>query len=158
MCSTGVCMAGGGVCAWQGACMTGRGGERVCRRDGHWSGRYAFYWNAFFLLMVSVSHLSVAPIVNKCVTIKQFTCEIMDNIPYWRHALSDYLHKQWRKNVWYIFSVSTSGSLTNNSNHDWLKISVHVYQSSFIWLDELDYIVMIKSSWQLSKQPGLNSL
>ena len=41
----GACMAGGtcmaGGCAWQGA-MCGR-------RNGHCSGRYASYWNAFLL-------------------------------------------------------------------------------------------------------------
>ena len=36
----GACMAGGH--AWQGAGVRGR-------RDGHYSGRYASYWNAFLL-------------------------------------------------------------------------------------------------------------
>ena len=55
----GGCMAGGGIrgrgtCGgghvWQGVCMAGgcvaKGGMRG-RRDGHCSGRYAYYWNAF---------------------------------------------------------------------------------------------------------------
>ena len=40
------CMAGGH--AWQGS-MCGGGGGMCGRRDGHGSGRYAFYWNAFLL-------------------------------------------------------------------------------------------------------------
>ena len=35
-------MYGGGGHAWQGAGVRGR-------RDGHYSGRYASYWNAFLL-------------------------------------------------------------------------------------------------------------
>ena len=69
-----VCIAGVGV-VWQGglrdrgACVTGglrdRGGACVtggggglcdrgfaCKRDGYWSGRYAFYWNAFLLFYI----------------------------------------------------------------------------------------------------------
>ena len=43
--SKGVCTAGGH--AWHGACMAvGRGGVRGWK-DGHCSGRYASYWNAF---------------------------------------------------------------------------------------------------------------
>ena len=41
MCGRGVCMAGG---------MRGRKGGMPARRDGHCSGRYASYWNAFLLL------------------------------------------------------------------------------------------------------------
>ena len=42
----GACMAGGQH-GWQGeVCMVGGGGMRG-RRDGHCSGRYASYWNAF---------------------------------------------------------------------------------------------------------------
>ena len=44
----GACVAGGYVC--QGACMAGghawRRGMR-CGGDGHCSGRYSWYWNAF---------------------------------------------------------------------------------------------------------------
>ena len=68
----GVCVVGGGACvaggmhdrgyarqegghAWQGVCMGGMhdrgaciGGRGMCgRRDGHCSGRYATYWDAF---------------------------------------------------------------------------------------------------------------
>ena len=42
----GVCMAEGGH-AWQGGMC---GGGMHGRRDGHWSGRYASYWNAFFFI------------------------------------------------------------------------------------------------------------
>ena len=59
----GACMTGGacvarghvwqGGHAWQGVCMHGRGcawcGGMCGRRDGHWSGWYTFYWNAFLL-------------------------------------------------------------------------------------------------------------
>ena len=50
MCSGNVCVAEGHV--WQGACVAkGEGGWRgLCmhgRRDGHCSGWYASYWNAF---------------------------------------------------------------------------------------------------------------
>ena len=67
MCGGGACMCGRGSCVteecawqgvchkghtWQGACMVGgyawQGGARD-RRDGHCSGRYASYWNAFLL-------------------------------------------------------------------------------------------------------------
>ena len=44
----GVCVVGGHV--WQGACMAGGMQGRGCmrgRRDGHCSGRYASYRNAF---------------------------------------------------------------------------------------------------------------
>ena len=57
MCGRGACMAGG--CAWQGVCMAGGvcggvHGRGVCgRRDGHCSGRYASYWNAFLLNTIS---------------------------------------------------------------------------------------------------------
>ena len=45
VCMVGVCMHGWGACVvgrhvWQGVAMHGR-------RDGHCSGRYASYWNAF---------------------------------------------------------------------------------------------------------------
>ena len=44
MCDRQACMVGGGMygrgCAWLGACVAG---------DGHCSGRYASYWNAFLL-------------------------------------------------------------------------------------------------------------
>ena len=50
------CMAGG--CAWQGA-MHDRGacvaGGVRARRDGHCSGRYASFWNAFLLLVFNTS-------------------------------------------------------------------------------------------------------
>ena len=50
VCGRGVCMAGGmhvrGVCG-RGVCMAG--GVRG-KRDGHCSGWYASYWNAFFLI------------------------------------------------------------------------------------------------------------
>ena len=36
----------GGVCVWWGACMAREG------RDGHCSGRYASYWNAFLFYSV----------------------------------------------------------------------------------------------------------
>ena len=51
---TGACVAGGlhgrGMCmarghVWQGVCVAG--GRMHGRRDGHCSGRYASYWNAF---------------------------------------------------------------------------------------------------------------
>ena len=49
-CMAGACVVGGHV--WQGVCVVGsvcgRGGMRG-RRDGHCSGRYASYWNAFLL-------------------------------------------------------------------------------------------------------------
>ena len=64
MCGKGVCMVKGGVHrghAWQGLCKVGacivggmhggglHGGEGGMhgKRDGHCSGRYASYWNAF---------------------------------------------------------------------------------------------------------------
>ena len=56
----GVCMAGGmysraGMhgrgCAWQGG-IGGRDVDGSSRRDGHCSGRYASYWNAFLLLLL----------------------------------------------------------------------------------------------------------
>ena len=50
-------MHGGGACmagehTWQGACVMGvhGGGGVHGRRDGHCSGRYASYWNAFLFL------------------------------------------------------------------------------------------------------------
>ena len=43
----GACVAGGH--AWQGAYVAGHG-----RRDGHYSGRYASYWNAL-LWFITVS-------------------------------------------------------------------------------------------------------
>ena len=69
------CMAGGlcgGACevgdmrdggthgrgrVWQGACMAGEAcmaevGMRDSRRDSHYSGRYASYWNAFFFYLL----------------------------------------------------------------------------------------------------------
>ena len=59
-----VCMGGGGAMCGRGACMAGgayvvRGGGmcdrgQACRRDGHWSGWYASYWDAFLLRLVSV--------------------------------------------------------------------------------------------------------
>ena len=42
MCGRGACMVGEHV--WQGACVAG---GMHGRRDGHCSGRYASYWNAF---------------------------------------------------------------------------------------------------------------
>ena len=52
----GACVAGGhawqGACVAEGACMAGgvRGKGAVHgRRDGHCSGQYASYWNAFLL-------------------------------------------------------------------------------------------------------------
>ena len=42
----GACMAGRLV--WQGVCMVGGRGVHG-RRDGHCSGRYTSYWNAFLL-------------------------------------------------------------------------------------------------------------
>ena len=56
-CMAGACVVGGGMCGrgcvWQGVCVTGgvcgRGGGMRGRRDGHCSGRYASYWNAFLL-------------------------------------------------------------------------------------------------------------
>ena len=42
-----LCMVGGGRPAWQGG-MRGR-------RDGHCSGRYASYWNAFLLLDITAA-------------------------------------------------------------------------------------------------------
>ena len=62
----GACMAGGH--AWQGACVVGggcvvgmcmvggvhdRGGVHG-RRDGHCSGRYASYWNAFLFDIITL--------------------------------------------------------------------------------------------------------
>ena len=47
-------MCGEGGMHGRGACMTagmcGRG--HTCRRDGHKSGRYASYWNAFLFVKV----------------------------------------------------------------------------------------------------------
>ena len=49
------CVVGVGVVrgrgghAWQGGGMHGRGEGVRGRRDGHWSGRYASYWNGFLL-------------------------------------------------------------------------------------------------------------
>ena len=59
----GVCMAGGMHGGVQGACMAGGRVVGACmaggvhgrgmrgRRDGHCSGRYASYWNAFLFTM-----------------------------------------------------------------------------------------------------------
>ena len=41
------CMAGG-LCVAEGACVAG--GGCACRINGHWSGQYASYWNAFLLI------------------------------------------------------------------------------------------------------------
>ena len=49
MCGGGGGMLGGG-CAWQRG-MCGRGGGLHGRRDGHCSGQYASYWNAFLFLL-----------------------------------------------------------------------------------------------------------
>ena len=57
MCGRGACVVGGR--AWQGSCVAGRG---VCvaggrgmhgRRDGHCSGWYTSYWNAFLFLSMN---------------------------------------------------------------------------------------------------------
>ena len=48
----GACMAGG-VCG-KGVCVAKGGGGHVCRRNDHWSGRYASYWNAFLVLILMV--------------------------------------------------------------------------------------------------------
>ena len=48
----GGCVVGGGVfMAGGGGHMHGR--EHACRRDGHCSGRYASYWNAFLSCIIS---------------------------------------------------------------------------------------------------------
>ena len=49
----------GGVCggghAWQGACVEGE--AYMCgRRDGHYSGRYAPYWNAFLFIFAAIPY------------------------------------------------------------------------------------------------------
>ena len=81
MCGRGVCVAGGhvwweDVCggghAWQGGMhdkggihgrgmggMCGRGGMH-CRRDGHCSGWYASYWNAYLLTRMHSSRMCTA--------------------------------------------------------------------------------------------------
>ena len=51
----GTCVAGRHAwwgCSWQGVCMAGRcvAGDVGGRRDDHYSGRHASYWNAFFFL------------------------------------------------------------------------------------------------------------
>ena len=50
----GACMATG-VCMVKGACVVRgtHGGGMLGSRDGHCSGRYAFYWNAFLLHKVA---------------------------------------------------------------------------------------------------------
>ena len=60
-------MCGGGH-AWQGV--------RSGRRDGHCSGRYASYWNAFLfkLLIVSTVHISHIPSHNTNV---ELLCVVM---------------------------------------------------------------------------------
>ena len=46
-------MARGGN-SWWGACVAGEGG--MCdRRDGHCSGCYASYWNAFLSTVTSIA-------------------------------------------------------------------------------------------------------
>ena len=50
VCVVGACMAGG-MCGKEGG-VHGKG--NMCgRRDGHCSGRYVSYWNAFLLLFAS---------------------------------------------------------------------------------------------------------
>ena len=57
MCGMGACVVGGacmaGGHAWQGACVAGgvHGRGMRGRRNGHCSGRYASYWNAYLLSM-----------------------------------------------------------------------------------------------------------
>ena len=68
VCISEACMAGG--LAWQGVCMAGgmhgrgtcvAGGVRA-RRDGHCSGRYVSFWNAFLLLVFNASVFSRHPL------------------------------------------------------------------------------------------------
>ena len=61
-CMAGTCVVGGmhcrGVCVAMGVCMAGGMHVRGCvcgRRDGHCSGRYASYWNAFLLMYSKTS-------------------------------------------------------------------------------------------------------
>ena len=55
---------------WQGLCMAGgmHGGEgRHGRRDGHCSGRYASYWNAFLFNLVFVKYICLTSVTHiKC--------------------------------------------------------------------------------------------
>ena len=63
LCGQGVCMVEGvwqvacmaRGCAWQGGCMAG---GMHCRRDGHCSGWYTSYWNAFLCDIVLSSSLT----------------------------------------------------------------------------------------------------
>ena len=54
----GACVAGGGEIVHGGVGVHGRGGcvarGCACRRDGHFSGRYASYWNAYLFSFLSV--------------------------------------------------------------------------------------------------------
>ena len=68
-----VCMMGG-VCMAEGACMAdggmyGKGGVHgmggMCgRRDGHCSGQYASYWNAFLWLLMIMATTLLWPVIN----------------------------------------------------------------------------------------------
>ena len=71
----GVCMAGGmhvwqgcvhGMGhAWQGG-VRGKGGGMRGRRDGHCSGRYAYYWNTFLFHCILTALFSLRVEQNKC--------------------------------------------------------------------------------------------
>ena len=54
MCGKGVCRAGG---------MCGKEGMRG-RRDGHCSGRYAFYWNAFLFKCIPIRSCTEKPMLS----------------------------------------------------------------------------------------------
>ena len=79
-----VILSGGGLhargCAWQGVCVCMAGGHawRGCawqgdmrgRKDGHCSGRYASYWNAF--LFIIFIHYEVLSFPRKVITSHNF--------------------------------------------------------------------------------------
>ena len=81
VCMVEVCMAGG--CVWQRG-MHGREGVwqrgHVCRRDGHWSGWYAFYWNAFLFMIVSCHTLLASGMLHPRLKPHQclYVCKYMD--------------------------------------------------------------------------------
>ena len=64
MCGGGACMAGehvwwGGGMRGRGTCVVGAcvaGGGVRGRRDDHFSGRYASYWNAFLFCNIFANH------------------------------------------------------------------------------------------------------
>ena len=63
MCGRGMCMAEVGMCGRGHAWQRGMHGRGLCmaggRRDGHYSGRYASYWNAFLFQFSFYSKSSI---------------------------------------------------------------------------------------------------